>query len=151
MKLTKGILAVAMMTGAAGAQDPEVTNNQSNAAAGSPQRSQPAKPTPGAPAPAVKPAVIPGAKPAAPTKQASSAAAKPVAAPAKPAAPVKAAAKPSSASAASQNNRLERVNVVRNAGDIQIEIHSRAAGAPERRQLRSPSRVVVELSRSRQA
>ena len=145
MKLTTGILAVAMMTGAAGAQDPAVTNNQSNAAAGSPQRSQPAKPTPGAPAPAVKPAVIPGAKPAAPTKQASSAAAKPVAAPAKPAAPVKAAVKPSSASAASQNNRLERVNVVRNADDIQIEISSREAVTPKVSKLSSPARVVVEL------
>jgi len=145
MKLTTGILAVAMMTGAAGAQDPTVTNNQSNAAAESPQRSQPAKPTPGAPAPAVKPAVIPGAKPAAPTKQASSAAAKPVAAPAKPAAPVKAAVKPSSASAASQNNRLERVNVVRNADDIQIEISSREAVTPKVSKLSSPARVVVEL------
>src|SRR5216683_4291394 len=145
MKLTTGILAVAMMTGAAGAQDPAVTNNQSNAAAGSPQRSQPAKPTPGAPAPAVKPAVIPGAKPAAPTKQASSVAAKPVAAPAKPAAPVKAAAKPSSASAASQNNRLERVNVVRNSDDIQIEISSREAVTPKVSKLSSPARVVVEL------
>ncbi len=93
----------------------------------------------------MNPAVIPGAKPAAPTKQASSAAAKPVAAPAKPAAPVKAAAKPSSASAASQNNRLERVNVVRNGDDIQVEISSREAVTPKVSKLSSPARVVVEL------
>ena len=145
MKLTTGILAVAMMTGAGWAQSPAAIN-QSNAAAGtSAQQTPSAKPTPGAPAPAVKPATIPGAKPAAPTKPASPAAAKPVVVPAKPAAPVKAAAKPSSASAAGQNNRLERVNVVRNADEIQIEISSREAVTPKVSKLKSPARVVVEL------
>jgi Tfp pilus assembly protein PilP len=145
MKLTTGILAVAMMTGAGWAQSPAAIN-QSNAAAGtSAQRTPSAKPTPGAPAPAVKPATIPGAKPAAPTKPASPAAAKPVVVPAKPAVPVKAAAKPSSASAAGQNNRLERVNVVRNADEIQIEISSREAVTPKVSKLKSPARVVVEL------
>jgi Tfp pilus assembly protein PilP len=145
MKLTTGILAMAIMTGAGWAQSPAAVN-QSNAAAGtSAQRTQPAKPAPGAPAPAVKPATIPGAKPAATTKPASPAAAKPVVVPAKPAAPVKTAAKPSSASAASQNNRLERVNVVRNADEIQIEISSREAVTPKVSKLKSPARVVVEL------
>jgi AMIN domain len=143
MKLTIGILAVAMMTGAVWAQSPDANNNHSNAAlgaGGSPVHSaQQTKPTPGAPAPAVKPATIPGAKAAAPPKQASSAAGKPVLV------PVKTAAKPSSASAVSQNNRLERVNVVRNADEIQIEISSREAVTPKASKLSSPARVVVEL------
>src|SRR5712671_1939784 len=146
MKLTIGILAVAMTAGAAWAQNPAATHNQSNEAAGTPaQQAQPAKPTPGAPAPKVKPATIPGANPATPTKQASSAAAKPVAVSAKPVAPVKPVSKPSSTSAASQNNRLERVNVVRNADEIQIEISSREAVTPRVSKLKSPARVVVEL------
>ena len=140
MKLTTGILAVAMMTGAAGAQNPGAIHNQSNAAAGAPsQQPQQAKPIPGAPASGVKPATIPGAKPAVATKPASSAAAKPVATPAK------AAAKPSSDSSANQNNRLERVNVVRNGDDFQIEINSREAVTPRVSKLSSPARVVVEL------
>ena len=140
MKLTTGILAVAMMTGAAWAQNPDAIHNQSNAAAGVPsQQPQQTKPIPGAPASGVKPATIPGAKPAVASKPASSAAAKPVAAPAK------AAAKPSSASSANQNNRLERVNVVRSGDDFQIEINSREAVTPRVSKLSSPARVVVEL------
>jgi len=140
MKLTTSILAV-MMTGAVWGQTSGANNSQSNAAAQTPaQRAQQSKPTPGAPAPAVKAAVIPGAKPVAAAKPASSATAKPVAVPAKAATP----AKPS-ASAASQNNRLERVNVVHNADDIQIEISSREAVTPRVSKLGSPARVVVEL------
>src|SRR6267154_145028 len=140
MKLTTSILAV-MMTGAVWGQTSGANNSQSNAAAQTPaQRAQQSKPTPGAPAPAVKAAVIPGAKPVAAAKPASSATAKPVAVPAKSATP----AKPS-ASAASQNNRLERVNVVHNADDIQIEISSREAVTPRVSKLGSPARVVVEL------
>ena len=144
MKLTTGILAV-MMTGAVWAQTPGANNSQSNAAAQAPaQRTQQTKPTPGAAAPAVKPAVIPGAKRVGTTKPAASASAKPAVVAVKPAAPAK-AAKPSSASAAGQNNRLERVNVVRNADDIQIEISSREAVTPKVDKLKSPARVVVEL------
>jgi AMIN domain-containing protein len=140
MKLTTGILAVAMMTGAAGAQNPGAIHNPSNAAAGVPsQQPQQTKPIPGAPASGVKPATIPGAKPAVASQPASSAAAKPVATAAK------AAAKPSSASSANQNNRLERVNVVRNGDDFQIEINSREAVTPRVSKLSSPARVVVEL------
>jgi Tfp pilus assembly protein PilP len=139
MKLMTGILAVAMVmtTGAAFGQNPDSTDNarsgakslqqiktnDTNAAlvaSGVPG----AKPAPGAPAPAVKPATIPGAKPV-------------------PAAPAKAAAKPAPAS--SQNNRLERVNVVHKADDIQIEISSREAVTPKVSKLSSPARVVVEL------
>src|SRR6267154_6404735 len=140
MKLTTSILAV-MMTGAVWGQTSGANNSQSNAAAQTPaQRAQQSKPTAGAPAPAVKAAVIPAAKPVAAAKPQSSATAKPVAVPAKAATP----AKPS-ASAATQNNRLERVNVVRNADDVQIEISSREAVTPRVSKLGTPARVVVEL------
>jgi hypothetical protein len=141
MKLTTGILAVVMMTGAAWGQNPDaidnarsnakslqqIKTNETNAALGTPgNAASPAKPAPGAPAPAVKPAAIPGAKPAA-------------------ASPAKAAVKPATASTSSQNNALERVNVVRNGDDIQIEISSREAVTPRVSKLSSPARVVVEL------
>ncbi|HWY22169.1 MAG TPA: AMIN domain-containing protein [Candidatus Acidoferrum sp.] len=153
MKLTTAILAVVMMTGAAWGQNPDaidntrsvakslqqIKTNETNVAldaAGVPP--QPGKPAPGAPAPAVKPALIPGAKPAASaTKPGSSAAVKPSAAPT----PKAAAAVPPS----SQNNTLQRVNVVRNADDVQIEISSREAVTPKVSKLSSPARVVVEL------
>jgi Tfp pilus assembly protein PilP len=122
MKLTTGILAVVMMTGSAWAQTPAATANTSTAK--SPQQ-QAAKPAPGAPAPAVKPAAIPGAKPAA--------------------VPAKAAVTPTAVPAASQNNTLQRVNVVRNADDVRIEIGSREAVTPKVDKLSSPARVVVEL------
>jgi hypothetical protein len=141
MKLMTGILAVAMVmtTGVAFGQNPDaidnarsggkslpqIKTNQSNAArAASGAPAQAAKPAPGAPAPAVKPATIPGAKPPS-------------------AAPAKAAAKPTPAS--SQNNTLEKVNVVHQADDIQIEISSREAVTPKVSKLSSPARVVVEL------
>jgi Tfp pilus assembly protein PilP len=138
MKLTTGILAVAMMTGAAWGQNPDaidnarsiakslqqIKTNETNAALGAAGvPAQAAKPAPGAPAPAVKPATIPGAKPASA------------------AAPAKAAIKPTS----SQNNTLERVSVVRNADDIQIKISSREAVTPKVSKLSSPARLVVDL------
>src|SRR5580658_3382774 len=129
MKLTTGILAVVMMTGAVWAQNPSIINNvqgtaktQSNNVAAA---AVPAKPAPGAPALAVKPATIPVAKPAA--------------------APAQAAVKPVPAPAASQNNTLQKVNVVRNADDVRIEISSREAVTPKVDKLSSPARVVVEL------
>jgi hypothetical protein len=130
MKLTTGILAAVMMTGAAWAQNPNIINNvqstntkDSNAAVAAAEVPALAgKPAPGAPAPAVKPATIPGAKPAA-------------------AAQAKAAAMPASGA----NNVLERVKVVRNADDVQIEISSREAVTPKVSKLSSPARVVVEL------
>jgi len=141
MKLTTGILALVMMTGAAWGQNPDaidntrsmakslqqIKTNETNAALGTPgAAAEPAKPAPGAPAPAVKPAVIPGAKPAG-------------------TAPAKAAAKPPVAPTSSQNNALERVNVVRNGDDVQIEISSREAVTPKVSKLSSPARLVVEL------
>jgi len=135
MKLTTGILAVVMMTGAAWGQNPGANDNTGSGK--SPQQTKAndtnatlaaavpaAKPAPGAPAPAVKPAIIPGAKPAA-------------------AAPAQAAAKP--ASAASRNNTLDKVSVVRNGDDVQIEISSREAVTPKVTKLTSPVRVLVEL------
>jgi Tfp pilus assembly protein PilP len=133
MKLTTGILAVVMMTGAAWGQNPAAVDNTRSTAKSLPQTktsgtnlvlvAQATKPAPGAPAPAVKPATIPGANAAAE------------------AAPAKAAAKPVS----SRGNALERVNVVRNPDDIQIEISSREAVTPKVSKLSSPARVVVEL------
>ena len=160
MKLTTGILTVAMMVGGfvatkAAAQNPDAIDNarsvakslqqkqanDSNAAleaAGVP--AQPVKPAAGAPAPAVKPAVIPGAKPAAVSKPAAAPATKAAAT-----AVAKAAVKPASAGASGQNNKLERVNVVRNADSVQIEISSHEAVTPRVSKLSSPARVVVEL------
>jgi hypothetical protein len=141
MKLTTGILAVVMMTGAAWGQNPDaidntrsvakspqqIKTNDTNAALGTPAAAaQPAKPAPGSPAPAVKPAAIPGAKAAAAPQ-------------------AKAAAKPATAPTSNQNNALERVNVVRNGDDTQIEISSREAVTPRVSKLSSPARVVVEL------
>jgi Tfp pilus assembly protein PilP len=130
MKLTTGILAVVMITGAAWGQNPSAIDNTRSTAKSLPPTTtnnpvvlvaQATKPAPGAPAPAVTPATIPGAKAAA--------------------APAKAAVKPASG----QNNTLERVNVVRNTDDIQIEISSREAVTPKVSKLSSPARVVVEL------
>ncbi len=126
MKLTTGILAVVMMTGAAWGQNPGAVDNTRSTAKSLPQTktndthavlvAQATKPAPGAPATAVKPAAIPGAE-----------------------APAKAAVKPG------QANALQRVNVVRNADDIQIEISAREAVTPKVSKLSSPARVVVEL------
>src|SRR5580704_13769315 len=133
MKLTTGILAVVMITGAAWGQNPATIDNPRSDAKSLPQTqiktnnpqpvlvAQAAKPALGAPAAAVKPATIPGAAAAA--------------------APAKAAAMPASV----QSNTLQRVNVVRNADDIQIEIGSREAVTPKVSKLSSPARVVVEL------
>ena len=101
MKLTTGILAVAMMAGGAWAQNPDAIDNARSVAkslqqkqandtdaalnaAGVPAKS--AKPAPGAPAPAVKPATIPGSKPA-PAPVPAKAAVKPASAPASAAKP----------------------------------------------------------------
>jgi hypothetical protein len=136
MKLTTGILAMAMMAGGAWAQNPDAIDNARSTAKSLQQNSAPkavavtasAKPAPGAPAPAVKPAAIPGAKPTA----AAPVAAKPVPA-------AKAAADSSS------RNQLQRVKVVSGADSIQIEINSSQAVTPRVSKLNSPDRVVVEL------
>src|SRR5438270_608473 len=122
MKLTTGILAVVMMTVAAWGQNPDASGNArsgakspqqikasgTNAALDTTASAKSAKPAPGAPAPAVKPASIPGAKATvAAVTPASSPVAKSVAASA-----------PKIPAASTQNNTLQRVNVVRNADDV---------------------------------
>jgi hypothetical protein len=129
MKLTTGILAMALMTGGAAAQSPDAIDNarstakslqqtQANPAPKAAAIPAAAKPVPGAPAPAVKPATIPGSKPVA-------------------------ASKPATAS--SSHNQLQRVNVVPAADGVQIEISSTQAVTPQVTKLTSPDRVVVEL------
>jgi len=149
MKLTTGILTVAMVVGGpaalmAAGQNPDAIDNARSVAKALQQKQAndsdaalnaagvpAAKPAPGAPAPAVKPAVIPGstATASAPAKAAPN-----------PAAP---AAKSQSSSAA--NNQLQKVNVVPGGNDIQIEITSSSAVAPKVSRLSSPARVLVEL------
>ena len=143
MKLTTGILAMAMMVGGAWAQNPDAIDtarstakslqqkqaNQTNPASAAAAPAT-AKPAPGAPAPAVKPATIPSSQPV------------PVAKPASTPKPV-AAATPAPASA--QRNQLKGVNVVPGADSVQIEISSTQSVTPRLSKLKSPDRVLVEL------
>jgi Tfp pilus assembly protein PilP len=167
MKLTTGTLAIAltMAIGAAfstkaAAQNPDAIDNARSVAKSLQQKQAndtdaalnaagvpaTAKPEPGAPAPTVKPAVIPGEQkpivlpPPKPTSTQAAAADKPEA---KVAAPRAAAPKAESASGA--NNRLQHVNVVPGSDDIQIEISSSRAVTPRVTKLSSPERVLVEL------
>ncbi len=149
MKLTTGILAITITMTAGGAlapkaaaQNPDAIDNarsiakslqqkqanDSNAALDAAGVGQPAKPAPGAPAPAVKPAVIPG------SQSGSQAASKPAKAPAG-----------KSASASSEHNQLQRVNVAPGADGIQIELSSSEAVTPRVSKLSSPARILVEL------
>ena len=121
MKLTTGILAITMTTGAAWAQNQDAIHSargiaalpatQANITALQAPANQTSKPVPGSPAPAVKPAAIPSSKPA----------------------------------PASQSNKLQRVNVVPGADNIQIEISSSRAVTPRISKLASPARVLIEL------
>jgi AMIN domain len=154
MKLTTVILATAITvtTGAAYAQNTDAIDNarsiakslqqkqanDSNAAldaAGVPPTAASSKPAPGAPAPSVKPAVIPGSHSPAPAQAATAIAPAPVAA--------KAPAKASAVSSA--DHRLQHVNVVPGADDVQIEISSSSAVTPHVSKLNSPARILVEL------
>ena len=160
MKLTTGILATLMVCGSvstkAVAQNTDAIDqarsiakslqqkqaNDTNAAldaAGvkqsdpqaAPQTAPAAKPAPGAPAPAVKPAVIPGSKPVAkPAPVAQAPAAKPAAV---------------STTASGQHNQLQKVSVLQSSDSIEIEISSSEAVTPRVSKLSSPARVVVEL------
>ena len=127
MKLTTGILAVVMVGAGlapkAGAQNADAIDNARSTAKSLQQQqagnsNAASKPAPGAPAPAVKPAAIPGSKPAA------------------------AAAKPTTASA---HNQLQKVNVVQSSDTIQIEINSTQAVTPDVTKLDSPARILVVL------
>jgi len=162
MKRTTGILAIALTTtmGAvfsanAWAQNPDAIDNARSVAkslqqkqandtdaalnaAGVPANS---KPSPGAPAPEVKPATVP-AQPAPivlpPPKPAATA-------PAPEAKPVAKPAAPKTESATGSNNRLQKVTVVPGTDDIQIEISSSHAVTPNVTKLESPSRILVQL------
>ncbi len=142
MKLTTGILAMAMMVGGTVATQAVAQNTDaidqarsiakslqtkqaidSNAALNAAGTPDPGKPAPGAPAPAVKPAAIPGFKPVA-------------AAPATTAKP---------ASDSSENNQLKHVNVVPSGDSVQVEISSSESVTPRVSKMSSPARVVVEL------
>ena len=116
MKLTTGIVALAMMVGgAAVAQNPDAIDNARKTVK-SLQQQQAAKPTPAAAATVVKPAALPAPKTA-----------------------------PKSTSKSSDTNKLQHVNVVPGANDIQIEISSSQAVTPRVSKLSSPARVLVEL------
>jgi Tfp pilus assembly protein PilP len=134
MKLTTGILAMAMVVSGTAATQAVAQNadaiDQARSTAKSLQQKQEvdtnkaaSKPASGVPAPAVKPAIIPSSKPVAA-----------VTAP---------AAKPASASA--DHNQLKHVNVVPNGDSIQVEISSSQTVTPRVSKLSSPARVVVEL------
>jgi Tfp pilus assembly protein PilP len=163
MKLKTGTLAIAltMTLGAAFgmkavAQNPDAIDNARSVAKSLQQKqandtdaalnaagvpATASKPAPGAPAPTVKPAVIPGEqKPIvlAPPKPASTAAA-----PAPK--PVAKARAPKAESASGANNQLQHVNVVPGSDDIQIEISSTRAVSPRVTKLSSPARLLVEL------
>jgi Tfp pilus assembly protein PilP len=142
MKLTTGILAIAVMAGTAVAQNTDAIDNARSIAKSLQQKQAndtnaaldaagvSAKPAPGAPAPAVKPATIPGSRPVT------------VAAPA----PVKVAAKPAAAKAsASANNQLQHVNIVKGSDTIAVEISSSQTVTPKLTKLDSPSRLLIEL------
>jgi len=165
MKLTTGILAMAITVAAvgalapqAGAQNPDAIDNARSVAKSLQQKQAietnealdaagvPAKPAPGAPAPAVKPAVIPGANPAAkPAAPAPAAKAPATKAPATKAAATKAPAAAAKPAAASAENQLQRVNVVPGVDTIKIEISSSHAVTGKVSKMNSPARVVVEL------
>jgi Tfp pilus assembly protein PilP len=153
MKLTTSILAAAMMTGAVWAQNPNIINNvqskmaavqqkqtdDSNAALGlssAPASTQATKPAAGAPAASVKPAPMPSAKLVTVAQSGLSASAKTATAP---------APKAAATTGSTPNNKLERVNVIRHADDIQIEIHSRDTVIARVTKLKSPERLLVEL------
>ena len=138
IKLRTGILAITitMVTGGAlathaAAQSPNDIDNARSAAKSLQQKqandtnaAPDNKPAPGAPAPAVKPAVIPGSKPASASAPASAAKA---------------------VSASSAHNQLQKVNVTPGADGVQVEIISNNSITPKVSKLSSPARLLVEL------
>jgi len=140
MKLTTGILAITltMTAGAASAQNTDAIDNARSVAKSLQQKQEidtnaaldaagvpSSKPAPGAPAPAVKPAVIPASKPVS-------------------AAPAPKAAAPA-AKAATASSQLQRVNVVQGADSVRVEIIASHAVTPKVSKLDAPARVLVEL------
>src|SRR6266576_677806 len=163
MKLKTGTLAIALtmtmgtaFTTKAVAQNPDAIDNARSVAKSLQQKqandsdaalnaagvpATASKPEPGAPAPTVKPAVIPGEQ-----KPIVLAPPKPVPTVAAPAAkPVARVAAPKAEAASGANNQLQHVNVVPGSDDIQIEISSTRAVTPRVTKLSSPARLLVEL------
>ncbi len=168
MKRTTGILAIALtmtlggaaLSTRAAAQNPDAIDNARSVAkslqqkqandtdaalnaAGVPATNAASKPAPGAPAPAVKPATIPGQqqKPIVlPPPKADAAAPAPV-----PASKRVAKAAAPKTDSASGSNKLQKVNVVPGSENIQIEISSSEAVTPNVTKLSSPARILVEL------
>ena len=129
IQLTTGILATAitMVVGGSAAmqaQSPDAIDNARSTEKSLQQKldngsgTAPAKPAPGAPAPAVKPAAIPGTK---------------------------ATAKSAASASTSANNQLQKVNVLPGPDGVDIEITSSQTVTPRVSKLKSPDRVVVEL------
>jgi Tfp pilus assembly protein PilP len=157
MKRTTGILAIAftMAAGAAFAQNPDAIDNarsvakslqqkqanDTNAALDAAGVTDSSKPAPGAPAPAVKPAVIPGSQPK-PAPAPSAAA--PKTSPEK-VSTVKVSAAPKASSASSTHNQLQKVNVVHDANSIEVVLNSSEEVTPRITKLSSPARLLIEL------
>ncbi len=127
IQLTTGILATVMVVGGSAAmqaQSPDAIDNARSTEKSLQQKldngsgTAPAKPAPGAPAPAVKPAAIPGTK---------------------------ATAKSAASAGTSANNQLQKVNVLPGPDGVDIEITSSQTVTPRVSKLKSPDRVVVEL------
>ena len=158
MKLSTGILAVTItMAGAAFStkavaqstdaidqarsiakslqQKQTIDSNAALDAAGVPD---PAKPAAGAPAPAVRPAVIPVSKPATP-------AAKPAAAKAAPVKATPAKSTPAKTDSSSAQNKLSHVSVVPNGDKVEVQISSTGSVTPQVTKLSSPARILIEL------
>jgi len=154
MKLTTSILAMAITVaaGAAYAQNTDAIDNarsvakslqtkqeiETNAALDAAGVGASSKPAPGAPAPAVKPAVIPASQPAA---VAATPAPKPAASPA----PAAKSSAPAQAAASSSEAQLQRVNVVQGSDSVRIELIASGPLTPKVSKLDSPARVLVEL------
>jgi Tfp pilus assembly protein PilP len=149
-QLTTGILAVGLMVSGslatqAVAQTSDAIDNarstakslQQKQANGSTTTLATAKPAPGAPAPAVKPAVIPGSK-VMTVAVAAAPAAKPAAA----------ASSTNQSTNQAQNqghNQLKKVNVLPGPDGVDIEITSSQPVTPRVSKLSSPARLLVEL------
>jgi hypothetical protein len=142
MKLTTGILAITITmtagtvwTAQAAAQNADAIDNARSTVKAIEQKQQvatsgsAAKPAPGAPATAVRPAVIPGTAPIVMNSAAQPAP----------------AAKPAAAPANASHNQLKKVNVVAGGDSFRIELVSSEAVAGKASKLSSPDRVLVEL------
>lgn len=131
LAITITLAAGSAFTARAAAQNPDAIDNARSVAKSLQQAAgvPAAKPAPGAPAPAVKPAAIPGSN-----RVATAPAAKPAA-----------ASTAEESAASTEHNRLQKVNVVADGDSFRIEMISSEAVAGKASTLKSPDRVLVEL------